>query len=60
MLVLACYLPESLNFPKSELLKREAENGRSMGMTPLARGGRDGNGEGADGEKEGLLHEADV
>ena len=41
MLALACYLPETLNFPKSELLKREAAavgNGRSLGMTPLARG----------------------
>ena len=42
MLALACYLPDTLNYPKAELLKREAVagaalgNGRSLGMTPLA------------------------
>jgi MFS family permease len=70
MLALACYLPETLNFPKSELLKREAAavgNGRSLGMTPLARGAKGaarpekaGSAEGGDDEKEGLLHQADV
>ena len=41
MLLVACQLPESLNYPKAELLKKEAAarqtNGRSLGMTPLAR-----------------------
>lgn len=72
MLALACYLPDSLNFPKSELLKRNAAgatagavgNGRSLGMTPLARS-REGKehaaaAEGGDDERDGLLHEADV
>ena len=70
MLALACLLPDTLNFPKAELLKREdaaavaVGNGRSLGMTPLARS-RDQkqhtNGqERADEEREGLLHQADV
>jgi hypothetical protein len=70
MLALACRLPESLNFPKAELVKREdaagvaVGNGRSLGMTPLARS-RDQKQqanahERDEEEREGLLHQADV
>lgn len=69
MLALACHLPDSLNFPKAELVKRKdaveasVGNGRSLGMTPLARS-RDQKQAHAqerdDEEREGLLHQADV
>ena len=60
MLLVACQLPESLNYPKAELLKKEAAarqtNGRSLGMTPLARQPKTAKeGQAGQEEKEGLL-----
>ena len=59
MLLVACQLPESLNYPKAELLKKEAaarQNGRSLGMTPLARQPKTAKeGQAGEEEKEGLL-----
>ena len=60
MLLVACQLPESLNYPKAELLKKEAEsrqtNGRSLGMTPLARQPKTAKeGQAGEEEKQGLL-----